>query len=779
MVGINRIFLLAASFLFLSGFYSCPSQDTLSVPAVLNEKNRLVDLVDPTIGSGGFPWARGNVSPAAAVPFGRIRLGADTTLMGKRTSPSGYGGNDSHVLGFSHTRLSGTGAWEGGLLRTIPFHEWFESSLGVSKINLAFEKSSEVSSPGYYSLYLPNPRVQAQFVATERGALHEYTYFDPNRDRILYFHLNSSLRPSDVAGSVSVQKVSFSIDAALKTIRVSGRLFDSFSARYDGLPFYFTLVFSDSWEDSVVLSNLDPITANSYDFSKGELLDTDDAGQIYLGLKFPRSAAASKLSIRLGLSYVSAAGADLAFNTEVSGQTLDALLQQARDKWEDLLDRIQVTGGTEDQRKIFYTGLYHSFLMPTMMDDGPSSAYAYPAFDKTTKTLSHPFYSDLSIWDTFRTVHPLYNLILWDKNPEILSSILLMADQDGYLPRWASGAGNANSMFGFPGVMVLAESALKEVPGWDAAKGYEWSKKVLTPGATPEQGCLADFVSLGHCPDSVSFGLEYAYAFKSLALYAALQNDSTVAAESETKSKYFTNYWSSKRGFFVPKDRNGVLDEGISESDSSYLSFTRSGKFYVEGTAWHWAFSPFIMGEEIFALDPTRFHKRLERFLSRGTKSLGAPWPVHGYWHGNEHDFHAPYLFAMNGRADLTQKWVRRLMDTKYRASRMGLDGDDDGGALSAWYNWSALGIFPIAGSDDYLVGTPLFDTVTIKTSPSDVLTISSNISQFSGSPYLESVNVNGAALSAPRFKHQELVGPNKTIEFFHRTTSKQVWARQ
>jgi predicted alpha-1,2-mannosidase len=741
----------------LMGFYSCPSHPELSRPVITTSQTSILKWVNPKIGSGGFPWARGNVSPAASAPFGRIKVGPDTTFMGKRTSTSGYGALDTHLLGFSHTRLSGTGAFEGGLLRMLPYHQKFSNAGELSKKQVLMSRNTEVSSPGFYSVYLPGPKVQVDLAATQRTALHRYR-FHSEQKRMVYLHLNSFLYDRG-----SVTEVATSIDAAQKKVFVSGRLKDAFSGRYGGQPFFFELSFDSAWSSHEYFSATQNTSGTSWSPS-------DSGGAAYLALDFGEASAPSDILIRVGLSYVSQSGATDVLALESGATSLDDLLAATRSSWEDLLNRITVEGGTDAQNKIFYTALYHSFLMPVVMDDPSGAVYTYLGFDKNIHTASHPFYSDLSLWDTFRTVHPLYNLILKDKHPDILSSLLLMAEQSGQLPRWAAGSGNANSMMGIPGLIVMSEAAQKGLAGWDSDLGFTWATTMLTPGAASGQECLRQYVEQGFCPDtqkgSVSYAQDYAYAFESYSKWANLRGQSDIAQNAHSLALNFKNHYSPARGFFVPMSTSGAKDEGISEDDNSYLSMTRAGKAFVEGGAWHWAFGPMILASEVFALDANNFHTKLDNFFKRGGRSIGSPYGAYGYWHGNEHDFHAPYMFALTGRLDLTHQWTDFVMSRKYSAKDLGLDGDDDGGAISSWYVWSAMGVFPIAGTDQYVLGTPLFKKVTVDMGAGKTLVIESDKSRSElDSPYIAGAQVGGSPLSSPIVSESQ-IQDGTTINF-------------
>jgi predicted alpha-1,2-mannosidase len=748
----RRFFLIILSSL-LMGFYSCPSVPSLTYVNLPTSSFAELQWVDPMIGSGGFPWARGNVSPAASAPFGRIRVGPDTDFFGKRTSTSGYASSDTHLLGFSHTRLSGTGAFEGGLLRMLPSIKKVEDSVSFRNLKQVIDRRHEKSNPGYYSIYLPNSEVQVELAASQRSAIHRYRFQNSDADRYVYFDLRSHLYAKN---SESVKDVLVNVSAGTRRITVSGKLNDAFSSRYGGLPFFLVVESDTAW------------------FS--ELLMESSTGPEVLRLGFGQGTPPSELIFRVGLSYTNEAGAARVLNQENLGLSLETILTATWSSWQDLLSRIKVEGGSDREKRIFYTSLYRSFLMPNVIDDPNGASYEYMGFDKTLKSSSHPVYSDFSLWDTFRTLHPLYNLVLKDRHPEMLNSLILMADQLGFLPRWPSGVGETGSMLGLPAGIVMAEAAQKNIGSWNEAQGYSWFKQMTVPGLPQGQEHLSNFVTLGYSPISVSHTIEYSYAFESLSKWASLRGENEESSRLHSQALGFKNHWSSARGFFVPKDASGKLDEGISEADSSYLGLTRSGKAFVEGTAWHWAFSPFILSDEIFSLDPNGFISRLDRFMNRSGKSLGAIWPIGGYWHGNEHDFHAPWLFALHGRADLTQKWVDFVMREKYADRPMGLDGDDDGGSMSSWYVWAALGLFPIAGSDRFVLGAPVFDRVIIEIGNGEVFEISASgiDTSFVSSASLQPATGDVLRLTNPWLTHSQMTDGSKLI--FERSSFANAW---
>lgn len=730
-----RLVLSLAALCLLTGFHGCFNEKVGHRPLTALAGKR-IGYVDTRLGTGGVAWISGNHSPAAAMPFGLVKPGPDTVSLGRVLGTAGYYYGDVWMKGFSHTRLVGAGVWEGGALRVIPANE----SLGFARLKSyepPFDHANENATPGYYATRLYTEDITAELTATPRVAVHRYRFDRALRPRVV-IDLTSHL-----ANGGRVDNVQATVDYG--TNRVTGRLtlFDDFSQRYQGLPHFFAVELQT------------PIRAHRFLRESGEstaLSETTTGERLYLELELD----APVVELRVALSYVDGAGA--LGNLAAEGAPFGVVQNAAHDAWEMLLARATVEGDDE-RKKIFYTALYESFQMPTIFSDADGR---YTGFDKVIHTAAgFTYFSDFSLWDTFRTVHPLYNLIARDEQRQMARSLLAMADESGRLPRWASGGGHADSMLGHPGIITIAESLVKGVPGIDANAAYAHFLKSVNAVA---KDCLDDYRAIGYCPwdameDSVSYTVEYAYADHAISLVASSLGKTADASFYRARASGYRHLWNPRHIALVPRSRGGAFLDDFSLFDNSYIGLTKAAKHYREGSPNHYRWYAPHDPEGLAALFGGSFVPELERFFEGAPKSIGSPYPSAYYWHGNEHDLHAVFHFNHVGRPDLTQKWTRWIHDTKYDSTSIGLDGNDDGGTLSAWYVLTAVGIFPIAGTTRYEITTPLFTRATL----AGGLTIRAD-GIANGDRYVRAVRFNGVRLPNPWFDHSLIAGGGELV---------------
>jgi predicted alpha-1,2-mannosidase len=702
-----------------------------------------VDSVDPFWGTGGGLTAPGNLFPGATTPLGLVRLSPDTRFSKKPLSylnrtnlaTAGYSWRHDEIIGFSHTRLSGTGVSEGGLFRLRP--ELVADPAGLTKrlSRLPLRHKEEFATPGYYRVRFPKKRLTAEVTATIHCGVHRYSKW-PGEKQSLVIEVDGA---SGLLQNSHGEELTVAFNESENAVSVQTRLWGQFSRRYGGLPAFLWLT-SDIKPERVV---------------------TDPASNHRLRLLFPRTASAVEL--KACISHVDLDGAKKNFAAEVAGQTFDSVRSQAQDQWKQALARIRVSSHSEVVGKIFYSALYRSLMMPTHFSDVDGR---YRAFGDAIATAKNFVYrTDLSLWDTFRTTHPLYTLAYPEVQRDSVLSLLDMARSWGGLPRWPSGAGESGSMFGSPANFLLSETYVKGlqpffVDGFPGEEALSRMAGAAVFGREPQ--CSP---TLGYCPSnqvkaSVSKTLEYAWADFATHHLAKAMGKAATAEEFKIKSLVFNNLWDSRRKFFRPKNEAGRWQR-FSPHLTSYLGFLGPGtEHYAEGSAWHWRFSAPHAGSDLVKLfgGEKAFVNELNKFIGRSTRKRGALYPGAFYWHGNQHDLHAIYLFNEAGRPDLTQKWARWALSKKYGAGPSGLDGNDDGGTLSAWYVLSALGLYPQAGTEFYWLGSPLIKEAILRTQQGGDLRITTT-EQNQRNVYVQRVELNGKPLCEPRIRHAELVG--------------------
>lgn len=710
--------------------------------------------VDPFIGTGGVSWMCAHNTPAATVPFGLVRLGPDTASLFTNTqgfNRSGYFYGDNKIIGFSHTRLIGADALEGGVFRIFPTTLLLVPGEPGKNRFARFSHDGEKAFPGYYAVRLPKDDILVELTATTRVGFHRYT-FPANAAPHLQLDVTSAL------GDRRCENGQVWILPEQRQVEGSARLFGSFSGRYDGLDVYFVAEFDQAFDAFGIW--------NGTEFR--EDARAAQGNRLAVDLGFANTNERQPIEVRLALSYVSIANARENLEAETGNRSFETICQNAQALWQEKLDRIQIRGGSEWYRRSFYTALYRAFQMPTTFNDVNGE---YTGFDRAVHEVSDgvTYYTDFSLWDSFRTVHPLYNLIARDEQRDMMVSLVEMAKAGGGLPRWPSGCGYTNCMFGTPADIAVTEAYLKGIRGFDIEVAYEKMRQTALVGKPADsrfsgRDGLVDYLKYGYCPSdsmskAVSATLEYAWCDHALSLLARALGHDDDAATFARNAQSYRNLWDASRLFFVPRDSNGVFMENFDPLVLSYTDWDREyTDDFVEGSAMMWRWGVPFDPEGLVSLFPSKeqFVQELEDYFERTNDTVGQWHPGSYYWHGNEPFFHAAYLFNTAGRPDLTQKWVRRILDTKYSNSYVGLDGNDDGGTLSAWFVFSALGFYPIAGTTRYEIGAPLFPEAVLDLGDGKSLTVIAE-NYAPENLYVHAVSLNGRKLTGWSFTHDQI----------------------
>ncbi len=709
--------------------------------------------VNPFIGTGGFPaYAAGADIPGVTVPFGAIRLSPDTRYsLGKKpiVSTAGYYFADRHIIGFSHTRMIGTGASDGGHFRVCPAVGDKSCDNYRNKKYHRFSHKNEAAFPGYYAVLFKKPGILAELTALERSGVHRYTFSGKENPHILI----------DVASSLGRGKSSDGEIYVSPDGEISGTIctYGNFAARYGGQKIYFAARFSKSF--------------SGFSFWSGEKAIRSDASikadTLGIDVAFGKNSPSEVIELRLGISYVSIENARENLAAETGGLTFEDIQKKAVEKWEEKLSLLKIEGGTDEQKKIFYSAFYRSLQMPTLVNDINGD---YKGFDKQIhKAEGFYYFTDLSLWDTFRTNHPLYTLILPGYQRDMMISLVKMSEQgNGFLPRWPSGYGYTGSMLGSPADIVISEAYQKGIRDFDVETAYQAMRKASLAIDIPKEGFKPRagtdlYIKYGYCPaDSieraVSKTIEYAWADDAISKLAAKLGYAEDSALFAKQAQNYRNVWNPETRYFQARNSDGSFQQKFDPLKLTYRDpkgeYTKG---YVEGSALQWRWSPFFDAPGLVSLfkDTEYFVSELDNFFAKTKPRRGTISPGSYYWHGNEPDIHSAYLFNSAGRPDLTQKWVRWLLDNKYGAGYDGMDGDDDAGTLSAWAVLSSLGFYPVAGSDIYQLGVPLFQKAEIRMGEKQLTVVAENYAQ--ANKYVKTVKLNGRLLDRWWFKHDEI----------------------
>ncbi len=688
-----------------------------------------VKYVVPLIGTG----ADGHTFPGAVFPWGMVQLSPDTRIH-ERDDCAGYHYSDSSILGFSHTHYSGTGEGAGGDILFMPTVGAIQLTAGdpgdpKSGYRSAFSHSSEVASPGYYKVFLEDDRITAELTVTRRVGFHRYTFPKTNEANII---LDQTHGIRDKADSLYLKIV-------------SDRKIVGFRSSVGGLRMYQTLYFAA--EFSRPFENFG-IRVN------GVSVRERKAGGKDLQAWFRFSAQANRIVlVKVAISKVSMAGA-LKNLGEVSGWDFDAVRKRARQAWNHELQKIRVDGGTAAQKRIFYTALYHACIHPSL-DMDVDRRYR-STNNRIYRAADFEDYTNFSLWDTFRALHPLYTIINRKKTLDFLHTFVERYAHSGSLPMMEFSGNEVPSMIGYHSLSVIADAWVKGIRDFDVQTALEGMKSLANlPWEKIKLYKTFGYVPCNFVVQSVSRTLEYSYEDWALA-QVARDFDSTDYENYGNRGHFYRDLFCKERGFMVPRDsRRRWL------RDFDPLEFS---KHYTQGNAWQYTlFVPQdIQGLIRLMGGDKKFEAYLDTYFA--TDIPGRVGWIGQYRQGNEPSHHVAYLYNYAGAPWKTQQRVRQILDTQYRDSPEGLPGNDDAGQVSAWYVLSALGFYSVTpGMDYYVIGSPLFDKATIHLENGNTFEI---VARNNGPnrPYIQSVTLNGKPYFKSFLRHGDIMVGGKMV---------------
>lgn len=742
-------------------------------PTALTRVEQPSQYADPFIGSGGFGFRDGSAFPGAAAPHGLAKVGPDTRGAAFGTVRFlhfiGYWYGDDIIQGFSHLHLHGTGASDYGVLSVMPVASFDPTRLTAEANESHFQKNSESATPGAYAVTLDNGPIRAELTATARAAHHRYAFAKSaaGTPRALLFDLAKHLDGGEI------KDAEIHIDPA--TQRITGRL-HSLGEMTDGFGGY---------EVYFAARTRTPFSGYKV-WSAGSAPETKDSAQgkdVGAALLFPAATdgSAATVELQVAVSLVSLAYAQKSLDAELPDWDFARTQKQTAAAWEKLLGLARVTGGSERERRIFYSALYRCFLMPTVHSESDGT---YLGFDgKLQQAQGFAYVSDLSLWDTYRSLHPLYSLLAPERARDSVRSLHAMAKTGGAFPKWPLAGGDSGSMVGAPAELVLADAYLKGITDFDAEDAYAILRAAAMDAQPPTggrggRGHAEDYMKYGYVPaqvgGSVSWTTEYARGDFALAELAQALGKTQDADDLHRRARSYRQNYDASAGFLRARKADGSFPW----SSFSPESFSND---FIEANAWQslWmndhdaaglvellgGAGP-VIDKLTLMFDNTRSAYEAE---DRDNPTLGADRPPY-YWHGNESDIHVPFLFAQLGRPELTQRWVRFVMQSQYNDQASGLPGNDDGGALSSWYVFAALGFYPIVGSDRYVLSIPQFPKIELSVGGG---TFTIEAVTATGEPatallangYVQSVTLDGTKVMRPELRHRDLK-PGSTLRF-------------
>jgi len=707
-----------------------------------------VQYVDPFIGSGGFAFGYGAALTGAVAPFGMVRLAPDTTapLHFDFHHFSGYYYDDTIIRGFSHVHFHGTGAHGYGNLLFMPVPGFTNAKITERGYRSPFSKDSEIATPGYYSARLTNGDILAELTTTGRVGMHRYTFDAGGAGAAVVIDAGHRLAEG------KAQNIEMTIDPVARTIVGSHRSVGGLSRDFD---LYWAIAFDQplsgygTWAGSTVHDDATTLSAPS------------GGGGAYLEFDVPDGGV---VQFRVGLSMVDVDGALNNLQSEAPDFAFDRIRTETEARWESLLSRVKVEESDPRSLRMLYSAAYRALIMPTIFSDADRR---YRGFDGNIHIAGDfDYYSDLSLWDTFRTLHPWLTLAYPEIQRDIIVSLLKMYEQDDFLPIWPVAASDSGTMIGASAEIVIADSFVKGLRNYDVDLAYEAvtrSGREPRPNGTSSPGRrhIDDYLTLGYVPfesagDGTSMTLEYAASDGALAEFAKALGRDADAAEFAARALSYQAHWDPETEFFRAKRRDGSFKTPFDPNDW--------GNDYRESTAWHYLWyvphDPAGLIELFGGND--RFVAKLEDFFALSKLEHENPGGTSQvnlrkyYWASNEPDIHTAYLFSDAGRPDLAGRWSRWALETTFGDGPDGLPGNDDCGTMSAWYLFTALGFYPVPGYDKYYVGAPLFTAAEIELPNGSFRITAPDAGPGRDRP--RAATLNGAALPAELiFRHTEI----------------------
>jgi predicted alpha-1,2-mannosidase len=708
---------------------------TLSLTlAASAQKKSSTDYVNPFIGTGGH----GHTFPGVTMPFGMVQLSPDTRLTGW-DGCSGYHYSDNVIYGFSHTHLSGTGIPDYCDVLLMPttgdpvFNAFLQGKADKGYAS-TFNHRNEKAVPGYYRVLLDDGGIKAELTATNRVGFHRYTFPDQQRANI-------------ILDLVHRDRVLDSYLRVIDATHVEGYRRSNSWAKDQIV--YFVAEFSEPFEASIAP---DGKVVPGLKEARGKDLKAS--------FSFPLRRG-PEIMVKVAISAVSTDGARANLAAELPHWEFEQAISNGKASWNRELNKIDASGGTEDQLTNFYTALYHSMIAPNLFMDVDGQ---YRGRDgQTHKAKDFANYSVFSLWDTFRAAHPLYTIIDQKRTTDFINTFLAQYDQAGRLPVWELAGNETDTMIGYHAVSVIADAAVKGIGGFDYEKAFTAMKhsaelKHFGLGAYQQRG----YISLEDDRESVSKTLEYAYDDWCIAQMAGLRGKWQEYEAFNRRAQFYRHVFDPVTGFARPRQNGGW----INPFDPRQVDFN-----FTEANSWQYSF---FVPQDISGLielmgGPDKFARKLDALFTADSATTGREQAditglIGQYAHGNEPSHHMAYLYNYAGRPWQTQSLVRQIMDGFYSPTPDGLIGNEDCGQMSAWYVLSAAGLYPVTpGQPLYAIGTPLFPELRFNLENGKSFVIkASNVS--SRNIYIQSATLDGKPYRYSYLQHKDLMSGGELV---------------
>jgi predicted alpha-1,2-mannosidase len=679
----------------------------------------LISYVNPFIGTGGH----GHTYPGATMPFGMMQLSPDTRLDGW-DGCSGYHYSDSEIFGFSHTHLSGTGVSDYGDILLMPTNKvvFNNGADGKEGYKSKFSHKKEVAEPGFYKVHLDDTNIDVALTVSERSGMHQYQ-FPSEKNQVVILDLVHR----DKVLKAKINKIS---DTELSGFRFS-------EAWATDQRLFFSIKTSHPFNDVLQSPT-----------KKG----MPGAQKIALTFINPNN---EPVYIKIGISAVDVAGAKMNLTQEIGDKSFEELKKIAQNKWEQQLDKIVVESEDVDHKTNFYTSLYHTMIAPNLYQDVDGR---YRGMDKKIhESKEHTHYTVFSLWDTYRAAHPLYTIIEQERTNDFIKTFIKKYENGGIMPIWDLAGNYTGCMIGYHAVPVIADAFLKGIKDYDVDKAFEAMKH----SATRDKLGLDSYKNYGFIPvekesESVSKTLEYAYDDWTIAQMAKSLGKKDDFKTYTLRAQNYKNVYDPSSQFMRGRFRN----TWFAPFDPYEVNFN-----YTEANSWQYSFyvPQDVSGFINLLGGKDKLEAQLDKLFVAEDKTSGRHQVditglIGQYAHGNEPSHHMAYLYNFVNKPHKTQEKIRQILTELYTNEPDGISGNEDCGQMSAWYILSSMGFYSVTpGSNEYIIGAPLFKKASINLENGKVFTIeAAAVSE--KNKYIKSVTLNGKEYPFSYLKHADIV---------------------
>ncbi len=752
--------LISIMVVFLLSLFSC------------SLKTEWIDYVDPLIGTGPSTtisnmkhgsehvnYANAQVIPAVTMPFGMTNWTPQTRETEKKCNAPFYY-TDPYVQGFRASHwLSGSCAQDYGSFTIMPVTGELKCSPSVRGSH--FDQNSQITTPAYYAVELENYQVKAEMTATTRSAIFRFT-FENSDSAFILVDTNSD----EGQGFIQIDHEKNEIVGYNPVHRLYQGI-----GKYAGFKGYFVIKFDKS------LQNFGVYQENTPKYKQNKIKDEKNIG----GFVAFQVNAGDELLVKAASSFTSIEQARKNLDTEIPHWDFEQVHQNIRDHWNDLLGRYEIKSQNKEDYVKFYTSIYHCYQQPRIVNDVDGTYTGFAQDDNVYQANGYNYFDDFSMWDTYRALHPLYTIMNTKETISMIKSIVLKAEQGGWLPIFPMYNSYTSAMIGDHMISLVGDAYLKGIDDFDVETAYKYMRQnaFKSPESLKDYAdgkgrrSLGSYLKYGYVPveDPVLYAfhkreqssrtLEYAYDDFVLAEIAQKLGKTDDYNKLLERAQFYKNVYDPNIGYLRGRHENGSWVENA--------DYKKPQKYVTEATPFHysWYVPHDVAGLIDIMGGVDSFTARLDTFFVE----------TH-YWHGNEPSHQVVYMYNFAGHPEKAQQTIRKILKEEYGIGPGGLSGNDDSGQMSAWYLFSVLGFYPVCpGVPEYVIGTPSFDTVNLTLEDGKKFKIVAH-NNSDDNCYIESIKLNGKPYNKTFINHKDIVSGGK-LEFFMTSDPNTGWGSE